>query len=147
MSVGWLFFSFKGRVNRARYLGARLALSLAFAGLLWAIVVLSEGIDDRVMAFGAVVGLFIVLDLAVTLSGFALDVKRLHDHDLSAWWILVGLVPVVGLLLPPIAFYLLPGDRGANRYGADPVTAKAPSVEPNRALLRALFEVGEPTWR
>ena len=30
--------------------------------------------------------------------GFALSVKRLHDTDKSAWWILLSLVPLISLV-------------------------------------------------
>lgn len=43
--------------------------------------------------------------------GIAVHARRLHDADRSGWWLLL---PVATPLL------LLPGTRGANRYGTDP---------------------------
>jgi len=146
MRYSWLFFSFKGRINRAGYVVARLALSLAFVGMLVLVVAIADGIGDRMMIFGLVLAVAILLDVVVTWASLALDVKRLHDHDLSAWWLLFGLVPVVGLIVPPIVFYLMRGDGRDNRYGQDPVHPVAPEITPNRRLLKALFEVREPTW-
>lgn len=153
MRRAWLFLSFKGRINRARYWEARLFLSVLFAGLLLLIVALANGIGDRVMLFGLILAAVILVDVLVTWASLALDVKRLHDHDLSAWWLLFGLIPVLGVILPPIVLYFVHGDEHDNRYGADPVMHTAGGVtshtpiQPNRRLLRALFEVKEPTWR
>jgi uncharacterized membrane protein YhaH (DUF805 family) len=64
--------------------------------------------------------------LAVLLPSLAVSVRRLHDTDRSGWWLLIGLVPLVGGIVL-LVFYLLPGTRGPNRFGADPkaVTAGA----------------------
>jgi uncharacterized membrane protein YhaH (DUF805 family) len=49
----------------------------------------------------------------------AIGVRRLHDANLSGWWVFVGLVPIVGQLIA-LVFFLTPGTRGPNRYGDDP---------------------------
>lgn len=154
MRKSWLFLSFKGRINRARYWEARLVLSVAFVGLLLLIVAVADGISDRVMVFGLVLAVVILLDVLVTWASLALDVKRLHDHDLSAWWLLFGLIPVIGVILPPIVLYFVHGDEHDNRYGADPlihpteaVAGSHTAIQPDRRLIKALFEVNEPTWR
>ncbi|MBY9062678.1 DUF805 domain-containing protein [Sphingomonas yunnanensis] len=61
----------------------------------------------------------------------AVHARRLHDAGHSAWWLLF---PITAPLL------LLPGTRGANRYGADPrgrERLSAPSEESAPAPLRA----------
>ena len=45
--------------------------------------------------------------------------RRLHDTDRSAWWILIGLIPLIGAIVL-LVFYLLPGTTGPNKFGADP---------------------------
>ncbi len=59
--------------------------------------------------------------LAVLLPGLAVAVRRLHDIDKSGWWLLIGIIPFFGALVLLI-FYCLPGMRGANRFGPDPLT-------------------------
>ncbi len=51
-------------------------------------------------------------------AGLALGVKRWHDRNKSGWWVLVGLIPVVGQLWTLVECGLLPGTRGENRFGA-----------------------------
>ena len=50
----------------------------------------------------------------------AVVVRRLHDGTRSAWLLLLMLVPVIGALLL-LLLLALPGTRGPNRYGAEPV--------------------------
>ena len=50
----------------------------------------------------------------------AIAVKRLHDRDLSAWWLLVALIPIVGPLWLAITLALRAGTPGDNRFGLDP---------------------------
>jgi len=57
--------------------------------------------------------------LAVFLPSLAVAVRRLHDTNRSGWWLLLGLVPLVGFIVL-IVFYAQAGNSGANKYGADP---------------------------
>ncbi|MBU8977492.1 MULTISPECIES: DUF805 domain-containing protein [unclassified Lysobacter] len=62
-----------------------------------------------------------VLALALLLPGLGVAARRLHDIGKSGWFILIALIPVVGLYL----IYLLAqeGNRGPNAYGPDPKRA------------------------
>jgi uncharacterized membrane protein YhaH (DUF805 family) len=59
--------------------------------------------------------LSMVVALGLLLPNVALSVRRLHDTDRSGWWLLIGLVPVLGGLVL-LVFYLLPGTPGSNRF-------------------------------
>lgn len=50
----------------------------------------------------------------------AIGVKRLHDLNITGWWIPVAYVPGVGQLLKLGVLGLLPGTIGSNRFGRDP---------------------------
>lgn len=58
--------------------------------------------------------------LALLLPQIAVAARRLHDTGRSGWWLLIGLVPMIGLIVI-LVFMLLPGDRGANAHGPDPL--------------------------
>jgi uncharacterized membrane protein YhaH (DUF805 family) len=75
-----LFFSFRGRINRGKFWLATLVFFAAALGP--ALVGLVAG--DTV-AFQAVSAL---IDLAIFVAGLAVAIKRLHDRDKSAWWLL-----------------------------------------------------------
>jgi uncharacterized membrane protein YhaH (DUF805 family) len=55
--------------------------------------------------------------LAMLLPGLAVAVRRLHDIDRSGWFILLGLIPIVGIIIL-IVYYCQPSTVGANRFGS-----------------------------
>ena len=56
--------------------------------------------------------------LVVLLPSIGVGIRRLHDINRSGWWLLIGLIPIVGLIL--IAWAATEGDAGANQYGSGP---------------------------
>ena len=56
--------------------------------------------------------------LATILPTVSVGVRRLHDLDRSAWWILLDLVPLVGWIILLI-WFCFKGTDGQNRFGAD----------------------------
>lgn len=65
---------------------------------------------------------YLAYSLAVTVPTLAVMVRRLHDTSHSAWWLLIGVVPIVGQV---VLFVLLVtrGADGANEFGRDPKAA------------------------
>ncbi|MGH1409066.1 MAG: DUF805 domain-containing protein [Aeromonas sp.] len=58
-------------------------------------------------------------ELALLLPSLAVAARRLHDTDRSAWWLLLGLIPIIGTLVL-IYFMVCNGQQGPNRFGDDP---------------------------
>ena len=58
---------------------------------------------------------FIVPTISVT-------ARRLHDIGRSGWWLLIGLIPLIGGLIL-LYWAVKPGDDGDNRFGANPLGA------------------------
>jgi uncharacterized membrane protein YhaH (DUF805 family) len=118
-----LLFSFRGRVNRARFwlvaLGIVVVEAIAFAAMGGAAMLSSES-TEPLAAIGPLSGIVMaVVVLAATWISLAVAVKRYHDRDKSGWWVLVLLVPVIGHLWYLIECGFLPGTPGANAYGPD----------------------------
>jgi uncharacterized membrane protein YhaH (DUF805 family) len=65
----------------------------------------------------------VIVSLATLLPGIALSVRRLHDVDRLGWWVLLGLIPVIGWIVL-IYWACLRGTVGANRFGPDPLEGK-----------------------
>jgi uncharacterized membrane protein YhaH (DUF805 family) len=63
-------------------------------------------------------GLSLIYGLAAFIPGLAVTVRRLHDTGKSGWWVLIALVPLIGLVL--IVFMVLDSDPAANQYGPNP---------------------------
>ena len=79
-------------------------------------------------ALGFIEGLFggpgilaTIYYLAVLVPSIAVGVRRLHDIDRTGWWLLISLVPLIGVIVL-IVFLASPGAAGANKYGEDPKT-------------------------
>ena len=53
--------------------------------------------------------------LALLLPTLGVQVRRLHDIGRSGWWILVGLVPLIGWLV--LLYWAVQPSEGANQYG------------------------------
>ena len=58
----------------------------------------------------------ILLAIATTIPYLAVQVRRLHDTNRSAWWLLLGLIPYIGvvILLILMAFKTYPH---SNKWG------------------------------
>lgn len=67
-----------------------------------------------------------LFSLAIFLPTICVAGRRLHDRDMSAWWLLLMLIPVVGALVL-LVLYLLPGTQGSNRFGPDPLAPDDPA--------------------
>lgn len=62
---------------------------------------------------------FFLIGLSAVLPMFSVTVRRLHDIDRSAYWMLLSFVPLVGSYA--LSWMLTcPGTEGANRYGPPP---------------------------
>jgi uncharacterized membrane protein YhaH (DUF805 family) len=61
--------------------------------------------------------LYVIYALAVLIPGLAVAVRRLHDTDKSGWWILIGLIPIAGIIVL-IVFWATDGSPSPNQYGA-----------------------------
>jgi uncharacterized membrane protein YhaH (DUF805 family) len=91
--------------------------------LILAVLQIAAGAVDAALAmdrlvldlWGPLTFLALLLFLTPSLS---VSVRRLHDTGRSGWWMLAGLT-VLGLV-PLVYFWCRDGDRGDNRYGADP---------------------------
>jgi uncharacterized membrane protein YhaH (DUF805 family) len=57
--------------------------------------------------------------LAVLIPSLAVTVRRLHDIERTGWWILIGLIPVIGNIVLLI-FMVLDSEPGTNEYGPNP---------------------------
>ncbi len=79
-------------------------------------------------ASGIIALLYFGFCLYIFVPSLAVSFRRLHDSGRTAWWLLLGLVPVLGQLVVLI-FMILDGTPGDNRYGPDPKTATPPSSQ------------------
>ncbi len=62
-----------------------------------------------------------IASLALLLPSIAVAIRRLHDTSRSGWWILIGLIPIVGWIIL-IVFYCQ-DSHGDNEHGPSPKAA------------------------
>ena len=71
-------------------------------------------------AFGGV-GLFGgIFALATFVPSLAVSFRRMHDVNRSAWWLLIGLIPLIGTIVV-LVWFCSRGTAGENRFGPDPL--------------------------
>jgi uncharacterized membrane protein YhaH (DUF805 family) len=116
MNWGQLLFSFDGRIGRGAYWGFVLALVVVFA-ILCGVLFMTMDFSNPEAGMGLGGVLLTVAGLAVIWPSLAVQAKRWHDVDKSAWWILIGLVPAVGGLIALVFNGFIPGTPGPNKYG------------------------------
>lgn len=106
--------SFDGRINRSTYWKGYLVLIVA--GVVLALI--ARWLDTMIGLQGSsITDLFSMLALW---PWTALNVKRWHDLNKSGWWILIVLIPVIGIIWAFIEIGFLAGTKGHNRFGREP---------------------------
>ena len=102
------YFNFRGRASRSE-----LWWWIGFSLLVWFLCFV-------VVAIEPTIGLLLLLAFYVVtlIPNLAVIVRRLHDTGRSGWWILIGLIPLLNLLL--LVFYVLDSQPGPNRWGPPP---------------------------
>ena len=60
-----------------------------------------------------------IVDLAFLLPMLAASVRRLHDTNKSAWWLLIIVIPLIGGIWM-LVLMATRGDSGPNRFGPNP---------------------------
>jgi uncharacterized membrane protein YhaH (DUF805 family) len=86
------------------------------------IIAIALGIIEVLVGGPGVLG--ILYSLAVLIPGIAVSVRRLHDTNRSGWWLLIGLVPLIGPIVL-LVFVVQDSQAGANQYGPNPKVAIA----------------------
>ena len=92
-------------------------------------VLVSIGANIIDLAIGAPV-VSTLAALGLLLPNLSVSIRRLHDTNRSGWWILIGLIPLIGLIVL-LVFYLQDSDPGPNNYGPPPgpVAAAPPPAQ------------------
>jgi uncharacterized membrane protein YhaH (DUF805 family) len=109
--VLWLF---EGRILPSTYR----YYFLAYAGIFVVARLLDMAIfgsDSQTRVLSAIVSLLGIV------PGIAVSVKRAHDRNHSGWFVLIGLIPLVGALWLLIELGFLMGTEGDNQWGPDPL--------------------------
>ena len=100
------YAGFTGRARRSEYWFWTLAVIIASI-----VASILEGIIGA-QIFG------IVLILATIVPGIAVGIRRLHDISKSGWFLLIGLIPLVGAIV--LIVWFVGDSHPDNEYGPNP---------------------------
>jgi len=139
------YVNFKGRARRSEYWFVALFLFLTnVTATLIDAALFGTDLDDFFLTGGwGVVG--VLWALATFLPSLALLVRRLHDTDKSAWWILIVLVPLVGAIVI-LVFSLIDSTPGDNRFGPSPKYGSSNAAGSGGMGVNLRPEVGESSY-
>ena len=101
-----MLFSFEGRINRKPYW--MLKLTIFIGAIITTFINLATTNKDT----GIASILFILIFLWPSL---AINVKRWHDRNKSGWWVLIGIIPIVGTIWALVENGFLTGTEGRQR--------------------------------
>jgi len=105
----WMkFATVEGRASRREY---------------WTFVLINMAVNVVLTILAKQVSLVGILgllfSLALIVPSIAVGIRRLHDTGKSGWYLLAGLVPVIGWLA--VLIVMLQERSGDNNYGVTPV--------------------------
>ncbi|MFJ9901793.1 DUF805 domain-containing protein [Streptomyces sp. NPDC101152] len=105
---------FSGRARRKEYWMYTLFITIIYIVL----AIISSASKS------AGIALLVIFYLAILLPSLAVGIRRLHDTGRSGWWLLFGIVPLVGGITL-LVFTCLDSQPGPNKYGPNPKEAVA----------------------
>jgi uncharacterized membrane protein YhaH (DUF805 family) len=110
---------FNGRARRKEYWYYYLFYMLIYIVLI--IIDIVTGTFSAEAGMGLLGGIYTI---AVLIPSIAVGVRRLHDTNRSGWWLLIGLIPIIGAIVL-IVFLASDSKPEENQYGPNPKAATA----------------------
>lgn len=107
------YTAFQGRARRSEYWF--FVLFGVLAGIVASVLdsILFPGVEEGVIS--------LITSLALLLPTLAVGARRLHDTGRSGWWLLLGLVPVLGTII--LIIWFCQRSEGDNAHGPSPLVA------------------------
>jgi uncharacterized membrane protein YhaH (DUF805 family) len=100
------YAKFDGRARRQEYW-----MYTLFYLIIYIVLMVVDGMIGMPVLSG-------LLALGLLVPSIAVTIRRLHDTGRPGWWLLIGFIPLVGLVL--IYFLVIDGQPGENQYGPNP---------------------------
>ncbi|MDO6610696.1 DUF805 domain-containing protein [Shewanella sp. 1_MG-2023] len=108
------YINFKDRARRKEYWF--FVLFNLIAGIVLGLIDNMTGTLSPETGYGLLSGIY---SLLVFLPGLGVTVRRLHDSGRTGWWILIGLIPLIGALVL-LYFLVSDSEQETNQYGPNP---------------------------
>lgn len=134
-----ILFSSKGRVNRLQNIGYEflafvlmMLTGIILAFFIFGIKYLTEGKEFSELS-GIEIFILFIPSIIACYSNIIIKIKRLHDINLSGWWLPV----FIFLAIPYFVLYFLPGTRYKNRFDDDFMPQE--KEQNNTSLSKAVY--------
>ncbi|MBB5337163.1 DUF805 domain-containing protein [Pectinatus brassicae] len=117
-------FKFSGRSSRSEYWLGILILYIIGMALEFIYIIACAALAELEMMTLVIIVtvLLVIIALIITVVGFALNVRRLHDMGKSGWWQLISCIPLIGSIV--LLYYLVQPSQDDNKYGLQPAETK-----------------------
>ena len=103
------YFTIQGRAQRSEYWWYTLFII---------IVTIIAMIIDAAISFPL---FYLIVALGTLAPSICAGIRRMHDKGKNGWWLLIGLVPIIGGLYI-LYMFVTRGTEGDNDFGPDPLT-------------------------
>lgn len=108
------YATFTGRARRSEYWFYVLFTFIVYVVAMILDSILGLSVGDS--PYGVIYGLCC---LALILPGLAVAIRRLHDIGRSGWWLLIGIIPLIGAIVL-LVFVCMDSQPQDNKYGPSP---------------------------
>lgn len=105
------YCNFTGRASRSEFWWYTLFTAIVGFAIGFILGIFGAG-QTTVQIFQCIIGLVLLL------PGLGVAIRRLHDIGKSGWWILLGLIPLVGAIV--LLIWYCKDSQGDNEYGDEP---------------------------
>ena len=92
---------------------------MLFYIIIYVVLALVDGITGTYNSKSGYGLLTSIFALGMLIPSLSVSVRRLHDTDRSGWWLLIGLIPLIGVIVL-IVFFVQDSGAGTNRFGPNP---------------------------
>ena len=113
------YATFSGRAPRSEYWYWKLFYVIVMCPL----EIASRPVEDVSNIALAIDVAYAMVALMLLLPSLSVGVRRLHDIDRSGWWMLLGLIPLIGWVIL-FVWSVTKGTSGDNRFGHDPLAQR-----------------------
>ena len=118
---------FSGRAQRAEYW--YFVLFSTIVSLVLMVLDAMTGTLDPQTGYGLLNGLY---TLAVFIPTLAVSVRRLHDIGKSGWWLLIALIPLIGVIL--LIIWFATDSKEDNQYGKNPKASNGSNIANDNSI-------------
>ncbi len=120
---------FSGRAGRKEF-WMFILFNVIVEIFLWGIeFIVAHTLERNIIANLVILIISLIYTLGILTPSIAVTVRRLHDTGRSGWWVLIGIVPLIGDIVL-VVFTVQDSQQGYNQHGPKPKMMETESKRP-----------------